>query len=278
MATGWFDDPYGRHDARWLSGGAPTSLVRDGTVEGTDPVPDDPVLPSPAGANGDTPGAADPDIRILQRRAPRGVLIFVVGIAAVLGALYLIQTPPKLPTHRFTPSAADLAVRHTGGTAVPQRCSSTGAKPPGDNQLGFMINPEDADTEFTVYPGSDMVVTGMTSGSDKTNGHRYQTEFSASAPICAINHGHFYVVRPGNITVYFISTRAHVSVAKVIVTTSSPPTTPIAGWVLLALGGVACVVGIVRWYMRPGTQGGGGNGFRRADDAQTAKAVERQWV
>jgi len=37
VASGWFRDPYGRHEARWFSEGRPTSLVRDGAREGTDP-------------------------------------------------------------------------------------------------------------------------------------------------------------------------------------------------------------------------------------------------
>jgi hypothetical protein len=35
---GWFEDPYGRHQARWLSRGVPTRLVRDSGIEGSDPV------------------------------------------------------------------------------------------------------------------------------------------------------------------------------------------------------------------------------------------------
>jgi hypothetical protein len=34
---GWFTDPYERHQARWMSQGTPTSLVRDGNVNGSDP-------------------------------------------------------------------------------------------------------------------------------------------------------------------------------------------------------------------------------------------------
>ena len=30
---GWYTDPYGRHEARWMSAGTPTRLVRDGEVE-----------------------------------------------------------------------------------------------------------------------------------------------------------------------------------------------------------------------------------------------------
>ena len=36
---GWFTDPYGVHEARWLSDGRPTKLVRDGKVESHDEPP-----------------------------------------------------------------------------------------------------------------------------------------------------------------------------------------------------------------------------------------------
>jgi hypothetical protein len=38
---GWCTDPFGRHDARWLSAGKPTKLVRDGEVESYDDPPDE---------------------------------------------------------------------------------------------------------------------------------------------------------------------------------------------------------------------------------------------
>jgi hypothetical protein len=44
---GWFTDPFGRHEARWMSGDTPTDLVRDGRAEGHDPVPDEPSLANP---------------------------------------------------------------------------------------------------------------------------------------------------------------------------------------------------------------------------------------
>lgn len=44
---GWYTDPYGRHEARWLSQGTPTSLVRDGGTEGSDPVTDEPFTVAP---------------------------------------------------------------------------------------------------------------------------------------------------------------------------------------------------------------------------------------
>ncbi len=41
-AQGWFVDPYGIHQHRWISMGKPTDLVRDGTVEATDEPPSRP--------------------------------------------------------------------------------------------------------------------------------------------------------------------------------------------------------------------------------------------
>ena len=38
---GWYSDPYGRHEARWMSDGRPTKLVRDDGVEAYDDPPDE---------------------------------------------------------------------------------------------------------------------------------------------------------------------------------------------------------------------------------------------
>lgn len=38
---GWHTDPYGRHEARWISAGSPTKLVREGAVETYDEPPDE---------------------------------------------------------------------------------------------------------------------------------------------------------------------------------------------------------------------------------------------
>lgn len=58
---GWYRDPYGLHEDRWMSAGRPTRLVRDGQVESDDAPPEGPftrpiVRSSPHGAD---PGAAD---------------------------------------------------------------------------------------------------------------------------------------------------------------------------------------------------------------------------
>ena len=51
---GWYTDPYGVHEARWMSQGTPTPLVRDDGVEGHDPAPDGPpkVIPVRLGEGG----------------------------------------------------------------------------------------------------------------------------------------------------------------------------------------------------------------------------------
>ncbi len=37
---GWCTDPFGRHEARWMSDGVPTKLVRDNGVESYEDPPD----------------------------------------------------------------------------------------------------------------------------------------------------------------------------------------------------------------------------------------------
>lgn len=65
---GWCSDPYGRHEARWFSGGSPSALVRDSGVESTDPPkghrsagepepvtgPEEELVDRPAGSENDT--------------------------------------------------------------------------------------------------------------------------------------------------------------------------------------------------------------------------------
>jgi hypothetical protein len=58
---GWFTDPYGRHEARWLSLGQPTKLVRDGDTESYDEVPTGPAVATPVRveAEGSERGGSD---------------------------------------------------------------------------------------------------------------------------------------------------------------------------------------------------------------------------
>jgi len=39
ITEGWCTDPFELHEARWISAGTPTKLVRDGAIESYEPVP-----------------------------------------------------------------------------------------------------------------------------------------------------------------------------------------------------------------------------------------------
>jgi hypothetical protein len=59
-AEGWYEDPFGLHEARWFSDGRPTALVRDGRSASQDRPPRvvyDGIL-TPAGTD-EAPGADD---------------------------------------------------------------------------------------------------------------------------------------------------------------------------------------------------------------------------
>jgi len=54
---GWFTDPYGLHEARWLSVGRATKLVRDAGVEAYDDPPDGPPTVEAVRIEDDAPAA-----------------------------------------------------------------------------------------------------------------------------------------------------------------------------------------------------------------------------
>ena len=56
LDEGWFTDPWGQHEARWISLGKATDLVRDGDVEGHDPVPNTPPSVAPVLIPPEAPG------------------------------------------------------------------------------------------------------------------------------------------------------------------------------------------------------------------------------
>jgi len=60
---GWYSDPYGRHEARWMSDGIPTPLVRDGDIEGHDPAPDEPFNATPVRLGDDAQPNGGADLR-----------------------------------------------------------------------------------------------------------------------------------------------------------------------------------------------------------------------
>jgi hypothetical protein len=248
--TGWYSDPYRHHEVRWMSQGTPTSLVRDGLLEGSDPVGDEPF---------EVPPFRMEDGRTQNRGRNWGLWLVVLGVVAVIGGHYLLETSSAFPTHTFVPSSAELGVVSRGGTANPPGCTSSGAS----EGPGLAITEKSANTEFTVYPHSVIEIfddPGFTS------------EISSKAPVCdyaasfagAETTASYLFERPGEATVYFISEAAHVYVVKILVTASSPPSsTP--GWVLLTFGALAIVSGVAVIYRRD--RGGPNDDLRRADDA-----------
>ncbi len=99
-AEGWYHDPYGRHERRWFSAGAPTALVKDGDVEGRDEVsgpPPQPLVPveKPGWDGGRDLVRADgvearsvsaPDLERAGQDDPDADVAAQVDIAAELGA------------------------------------------------------------------------------------------------------------------------------------------------------------------------------------------------
>lgn len=266
-ASGWFKDPYGRHEARWMSGSTPTSLVRDGTVESTDPPPE--AMRGDVAVALETEPGVEADHHRPSKRRGWALWLIVLGVLAIVGGNHLIKTP-SLPSQRFVPSPADLAVVSKGGTAAPPGCSDSAASSAPDYALG--VGPGDADTQFNVYPDTVILVFGT---------EEYSPELSAPSPACALYSdgfgpsatAYYYLERPGKITVYFIDRAAQVSVVRIDVTSSSPPAT-LPGWVLILLGGLACVGGVVLWYRRRDRYDN--NALRRADDAERTGPFDPQ--
>lgn len=59
---GWFSDPFARHEARWLSDGKPTKLVRDGDATSYDDPPDGPWVNAPERLEADPSARAGRDL------------------------------------------------------------------------------------------------------------------------------------------------------------------------------------------------------------------------
>ena len=88
-AEGWYRDPFGVHEDRWMSAGRPTKLVRDGGTESYDPPPDLPLpgvlVPADAGSSaaGDGTDEAGQESSYSNRRASRAALDAISGGAVV---------------------------------------------------------------------------------------------------------------------------------------------------------------------------------------------------
>jgi hypothetical protein len=101
LDEGWFTDPWGHHEARWFSLGKAADLVRDGGVEGHDPVPNTPPTLTPAPIPHEAPGrvgaedlkrADDEERKIVDPDALRGRLVDAAE-EGLIGGVYVPPHP-----------------------------------------------------------------------------------------------------------------------------------------------------------------------------------------
>jgi hypothetical protein len=88
---GWYTDPFGLHEARWMSAGRPTKLVRDGTVESYDAPPDEEPSAVPERIVPEPP----PGTRLPHSGDGATEAETTQAGAAVFGALTSWELPPK---------------------------------------------------------------------------------------------------------------------------------------------------------------------------------------
>ena len=96
---GWQQDPFGRHEQRYVSQGRPTKLVRDGGVESYDPPPDSPPIPAtPVSTDGQTTASVPVDPRagtpVVLMHEPIGVPDHASMETTPLEANAAVGSPP----------------------------------------------------------------------------------------------------------------------------------------------------------------------------------------
>jgi len=93
FAEGWYRDPFGAHEDRWMSQGVPTDLVRDSGRESHDPPPARPLLeadlvPAEQAAGGEADGsdlrrADDVDSRPYDPAEARRAAILAASLPSI---------------------------------------------------------------------------------------------------------------------------------------------------------------------------------------------------
>lgn len=146
---GWYQDPFGLHEARYFSAGRPTGLVRDGDVQSYDEPPVAPGhavgwTPERAGAGGpNPPGDAVPAKG--RRRSRAGVLaaVAVIAIAGVVTTAVIVTKPgPKLSPAAFVIQSA----RHTMAARTADLAISGSVSIPGERMRISGMGQADFDT------------------------------------------------------------------------------------------------------------------------------------
>ncbi len=249
---GWCTDPYQRHEARWMSQGKPSELVRDGTAEGRDPVLAEPfkVEPTPITASGSSYGGdlartddaqlSDP-YRTWHPRARRlATLCLVVGLALCAAGAYLFIHLDNVYVSHFTASAQLKNAPHNGSKLVTS--SSFPACPGGGNSAAIPVEQVDISSpngaNFTIYAGNQISIE---SGSEYTPTDLFCIVTQSSIDVGGIqipdNPGYdtLDAVKPGTDVIFMNDLNNHVDLFKVTVLSSHTYETW-ARWLLLAFG------------------------------------------
>ncbi len=98
---GWYTDPYGRHEARWMSAGSPTKLVRDGNIECYEDPPDEEprqvatkIVPEPP------PGAARRRADDAEAEVPTKSEVLNAAVFGAVSTWHLNQHNPDDPRNQ----------------------------------------------------------------------------------------------------------------------------------------------------------------------------------
>jgi hypothetical protein len=272
VASGWFKDPYGRHEARWMSAGTPTSLVRNGDVEQTDPPPSGGATFVPTDRADSRVGSPAP--RSGTRRWAVVLLgLGVLGIAAGFFLLYSAQSSSPT-TQTFTPTPAEIAAVHVGA-ASPSDCSQAVTSLASNPKFVFTVGPSTVNTQFTVPRQSMVVVVSNANESADIPGSDLFCQYSAQYATPSDGYAgeaSLFLERPGVITVYYVSHGVHV--VRIVVTSSIASSgSTVLGWLLVALGVIAIVAGIVFYRLSSDKPP---EDLRRADDGGKTPGFDAQ--
>lgn len=303
VASGWFADPYGRHEARWISAGTPTALVRDGNVEHQDLPPEQPhtfsSMSAPAPSSDPRSGSdlrrADdanrqplPDDERYKTMASdtlmRPVLFPVPGMEQdydtpaasrrrTQGFFVLVFGVAMIMAGYFLAQRVpDPAQRSFVPSQTELNVLRTGgtADPPDCSGSARASAPDAGDGTAVVPTDAGTQFTVYPRSVVTLNGGRYTSEISASAPAPAclldVDYGApgYYLERPGKMTVYFIGANNHVSVVSIVITGAAPPSS--APWdALMVLGLLVSAFALFLLYRRLSDHQPGDD-LRRADD------------
>jgi hypothetical protein len=313
-ASGWFKDPYGRHEARWISDGSPTRLVRDGTVEGTD-IPPEPLGDRPLVPVEDPNAATDGSDFRRANDAERKPEVDVDRYRTM--AFDTMARPPLFPVpggegeydrprasrrrlHGFWLMLLGVVAIVGGLLLIQVPPLPTHHFVPSSRELAVLRVggtaipsncPDDIEnSERSSLDGADGLLVKSRDADTQFTVYPHgiillsgpvTPEISTSAPICQLTSsdvGEYvedsYYLERPGSVTVYFISSTGVSVVRVVATASSPPSI-LPGQVLIALGVLAIVAGLVLSFRRH-RDSGPGDDLRRADDGGRGQGFDAQ--